>query len=74
LQERRGTVNALNVKKILKNTSISNFNAICSIRSDVIESFHVGKGKDGRRLNLKRKTVVNGVDYTRLLHIILVNY
>jgi hypothetical protein len=60
-------------KKILKheNTSISNFNAI---RSDVFESFNVGKGKDGRRLNLKRKIMANGMDYTRLVPIILVNY
>jgi len=71
-----GAKNALTVKKILKNenTSISNFNAIRSIRSDVDESFRVGKGKDGRRLNLKQKIMVNAVDYTGLVPIMLVNY
>jgi len=66
----------IDCKKILKNynTSISNFNVIRSIHSEVVESFLVGKGKDVRRLNLKRKIVVNAVDFTRLVPIILVNY
>jgi hypothetical protein len=64
-----GGENALTIKI----TSISNFDAIRFICSDVVESFHVGKGKDGSQLNLKRRIMVNAVDYTRLVLIMFVN-